>query len=54
VPFALESYWLAGAVDPADLSADNPEGEMEALPISGASGQQTRTYPLTYTVVNFP
>ena len=54
VPFALESYWLAGTVDPKDLSADNPDGEMKALPIRGASGQQTRTYPLTYTVVTFP
>ena len=54
VPFALESYWLAGSIDPAKLSPETPEGEMKPVPVTGASGQQTRTYPLTYTVVNFP
>jgi hypothetical protein len=53
LPFALDSYWLAGVVDPAQLGA---AGEVKGVPLPlhviGPGRQQSNTYPLTYMVAN--
>jgi hypothetical protein len=46
LPFSLDSYGLAGAVDPAQLGAP-------PLRVIGPGRAQSSTYPLTYTVVDF-
>jgi murein DD-endopeptidase MepM/ murein hydrolase activator NlpD len=46
LPFSLDSYGLVGAVDPAQLGA-------APLRVIGPGRQQSSTYPLTYTVVDF-
>jgi hypothetical protein len=53
LPFALDSYWLAGAVDPAQLgeSAD-AQGVPPLFRVIGAGRQESNTYPLTYSVTN--
>jgi hypothetical protein len=53
LPFSLDSYWLAGAVDPAQLgSATDAHGVPPPLRVTGPGRQQSNTYPLTYTVAN--
>jgi murein DD-endopeptidase MepM/ murein hydrolase activator NlpD len=53
LPFSLDSYWLAGAVDPAQLgAATDAQGVSPPLRVIGPSRQQSNTYPLTYTVAN--
>jgi hypothetical protein len=53
VPFSLDSYWLAGAVDPAQLgAATDAKGVPPLLRVVGPGRQQSNTYPLTYTVAN--
>ena len=53
LPFALDSYRLAGSIDPDQLSAPNePDGSAPVLTVDGPSGQQADTYPLTYTVTD--
>ncbi|HYZ67129.1 MAG TPA: M23 family metallopeptidase [Mycobacterium sp.] len=54
LPFALDSYWLAGAVDPAVLAAAvDDEGVPPPLRVLGPGRQQNNTYPLTYTAADF-
>jgi hypothetical protein len=54
LPFSLDTYWLAGMVDPAQLSA--AAGEQDGIPpqlrVTGPGRQVTNAYPLTYTVTN--
>ena len=53
LPFSLDSYWLAGSVDPAQLGADtNARGVPPPLRVTGPERPQSNTYPLTYTVTN--
>ena len=53
LPFSLDSYWLAGAVDPAQLgAATDASGVPPPLRVIGAGRQQSDSYPLTYTVAN--
>jgi murein DD-endopeptidase MepM/ murein hydrolase activator NlpD len=54
LPFALDSYWLAGTVDPAQLvAAADATGVPPPLHVIGPRHQQADTYPLTYTVADF-
>jgi Peptidase family M23 len=53
LPFSLDSYWLAGAVDPAQLgAATDAQGVPPPLRVIGPGRQQSDRYPLTYTVAN--
>jgi murein DD-endopeptidase MepM/ murein hydrolase activator NlpD len=53
LPFSLDSYWLAGAVDPAQLGAAAEEqGVPPPLRVIGPGRQESNTYPLSYTVTN--
>ena len=54
LPFSLDSYRLAGAVDPAQLlgAATDASGVPPPLRVIGAGGEQSDSYPLTYTVAN--
>jgi len=53
LPFSLDSYWLAGAVDPAQLGAAGEEqGVPPPLRVIGPGRQESNTYPLSYTVTN--
>jgi hypothetical protein len=53
LPFSLDSYLLAGAVDPALLgAATNAQGVPPPLRVTGPERPQSNTYPLTYTVTN--
>jgi hypothetical protein len=49
LPFSLDSYGLAGAVDPAQLSGEGPPPQLRVV---GPGRQESRTYPLTYTVAD--
>jgi Peptidase family M23 len=52
LPFSLDSYSLAGAVDPGQLGAvTDGKGVPPPLPVSGPGRRQSNTYPLTYTVI---
>jgi murein DD-endopeptidase MepM/ murein hydrolase activator NlpD len=50
LPFTLDSYGLAGAVDPAHLSGEGPPPQLRVI---GPGRRQSSTYPLAYTVVDF-
>jgi Peptidase family M23 len=53
LPFSLGSYWLAGAVEPAQLgAATDAHGVPPPLRVIGPGRQESSTYPLTYTVAN--
>jgi Peptidase family M23 len=53
LPFSLDSYWLAGVVDPAQLSAAvDAQGIPPPLRVTGPGRQVSNAYPLTYTVTN--
>jgi hypothetical protein len=53
LPFSLDSYWLAGVVDPAQLdAATDAQGVPPPLRVIGPGRQQSHSYPLTYTVAN--
>jgi hypothetical protein len=53
LPFLLDSYWLAGAVDPVQLgAATDAQGVPPPLRVIGPGRQQSDTYPLTYPVTN--
>ena len=53
LPFSLGSYWLAGAVEPAQLgAATDAQGVPPPLRVIGPGRQESSTYPLTYTVAN--
>jgi Peptidase family M23 len=55
LPFSLDSYWLEGMVDPAQLSgATDGRGGAPALRVTGPGRQVSNAYPLTYTVTNLP
>jgi murein DD-endopeptidase MepM/ murein hydrolase activator NlpD len=54
LPFALDSYRLAGAVDPGVLTAAaDAKGVPPPLRVLGPGRQESKTYPLTYMVVDF-
>ena len=50
LPFALDSYGLAGAVDPTQLRGEGPPPQLR---VDGPAHQQSGSYPLAYTVINF-
>jgi hypothetical protein len=53
LPVSLDSYWLAGAVEPVQFGdATDAKGVPPPLRVIGPGRQQSDTYPLTYTVVN--
>ena len=53
LPFSLDSYWLAGTVDPAQLgAAADAKGLPPPLRVIGAGRQQSNSYPLAYAVAN--
>jgi murein DD-endopeptidase MepM/ murein hydrolase activator NlpD len=53
LPFVLDSYGLAGAVDPAALGdATDRQGAPPPLRVIGPAHPQSNTYPLTYTVAD--
>jgi hypothetical protein len=52
LPFSLDSYWLAGAVDPTQFAAAaTTQGVPPPLRVIGRGRQGSNTYPLAYTVV---
>jgi murein DD-endopeptidase MepM/ murein hydrolase activator NlpD len=54
LPFSLDSYSVAGAVDPAQLgAAADAQGVPSPLRVIGPGRQQSNTFPLAYTVANF-
>ena len=54
LPFALDSYRLAGTVDPAQLvAAADATGVPPPLHAIGPGHREAGTYPLTHTVVDF-
>jgi hypothetical protein len=54
LPFSLDSYGLAGAVDPAQLgAATDAQGVPPPLRVIGPGREQSDTYPLMYTVADF-
>ena len=53
LPFSLDSYSLAGAVDPAQLSdATDAKGVPPPLHVVGPGRQESNSYPVMYTVTN--
>jgi Peptidase family M23 len=53
LPFALDSYWLAGAVDPTQFDdATDGQGIPPPLRVIGPGRQQSDSYPLMYTVAD--
>lgn len=53
LPFSLDSYWLAGAVDPSALTAAaDATGVPPPLRVLGPGRQQSDTFPLMYSVTN--
>jgi murein DD-endopeptidase MepM/ murein hydrolase activator NlpD len=64
LPFVLDRYTLAGTVDPATVSdvtppvgedgADVEAGATGILAVQGMPQAQTGTYPLFFTVLDFP
>jgi Peptidase family M23 len=52
LPFSLDSYWLAGSVDPAQLDSADAQGIPPPLRLIGPGRQESNTYPLAYTVTN--
>jgi Peptidase family M23 len=52
LPFSLNSYWLAGSVDPAALTSVDTAGVSPVLRVIGPGREESTTYPLTYTVTN--
>jgi hypothetical protein len=53
LPFALDSYWLAGAVDPAQFGdATDAKGVPPPVRVMGPGRQQSDTFPLAYSVTN--
>jgi hypothetical protein len=53
LPFVLDSYGLAGSVDPAVLGdATDRQGSPPPLRVIGPGHPQSNTYPLTYTVAD--
>lgn len=54
LPFALDSYWLGGTVDPAQVgAAAEAKGVPPPLRVFGPGRQQSMSYPLIYTVTDF-
>ncbi|CAN5487941.1 M23 family metallopeptidase [soil metagenome] len=55
LPFVLDSYQFAGMIGPKELSdpADVVGGSPK-LTVTGPAGPQTDTYPLVYSVTDFP
>jgi hypothetical protein len=53
LPFSLDSYWLAGAVEPAQFN-DAADGKGVALPLRviGPGVKQSGTFPLMYTLTS--
>jgi murein DD-endopeptidase MepM/ murein hydrolase activator NlpD len=53
LPFSLDSYWLAGAVDPAQVNdAADCKGVAPLLRVIGPGVKQSGTFPLMYTLTN--
>ncbi|HEY6649200.1 MAG TPA: M23 family metallopeptidase, partial [Mycobacterium sp.] len=54
LPFSLESYWLAGAIDPAQFNdAADGKGVAPQLRVIGPGVKQSGTVPLMYAVTDF-
>ncbi|HEX2400354.1 MAG TPA: hypothetical protein VHJ79_10285, partial [Mycobacterium sp.] len=53
LPLSLDSYWLAGAVEPAQFN-DAADGKGVALPLRviGPGVKQSGTFPLMYTLTS--
>ena len=52
LPFSLDSFWLVGTIDPAQLDAADEGGVPPPLRVSGPGRQVSNAYPLIYTVTN--
>jgi hypothetical protein len=53
LPFSLDSYRLAGTVDPVHLNAASDTREVPPpLRVTGPGHQESNTYPLAYTVTD--